>query len=73
VVVGQKLPANFYFLTGDKTPASAAGRYVSSSKGADVGAVLRGGDLAERPAIPVFREPKLLLSAPSPPRRSAPD
>ena len=26
--------------------------------------MLRGGDLAERPAIPVFREPKLLLSAP---------
>jgi hypothetical protein len=64
VVVGQKLPANFYFLAGDKTPASAAGRYVSSPKGAEVGAVLRRTDLADRPALPVFQQSKFLLSAP---------
>ena len=64
VVVGQKLPANFYFLAGDKTPASAAGRYVSSPKGAEVGAVLRRADLPDRPVLPVFRQSKFLLSAP---------
>jgi hypothetical protein len=63
-VVGQKLPANFYFLAGDKTPSNAAGRYVASPKGAEVGAVLRRGDLADRPAIPVFQQSKFLLSAP---------
>lgn len=63
-VVGQKLPANFYFLSGDNALANAAGRYVASPRGAEVGAVLRHGDLADRPAIPIFREPKFLLSAP---------
>jgi hypothetical protein len=64
VVVGQKLPANFYFLARDKTAANAAGSYVASPKGAKVGAVLRRGDLADRPGIPVFRQSKFLLSAP---------
>jgi hypothetical protein len=64
VVVGQKLPANFYFLAGDKTPANVAKRYVASPKGVEVGAVLRRGDLADRPAIPVFTQSKFLLSAP---------
>jgi hypothetical protein len=64
VVVGQKLPTNFYFLGGDKTPAGAAGRYVSSPKGAEVGAVLRRADFADRPAVPVLRQSKFLMSAP---------
>jgi hypothetical protein len=63
-VVGQKLPANFYFLAGDKTPANAAGHYVASPKGAEVGAVLHRNDLADRPAIAIFRQSKFLLSAP---------
>lgn len=63
VVVGQKLPANFYFLAGDTTPGTAAGRYVASPQGAEVGKVLRRGDLADRPALPVFRQFKVVLSA----------
>jgi hypothetical protein len=63
VVVGQKLPANFYFLAGDTTSATAAGRYVASPQGMAAGKEIHRGDLADRPTLPVFRQSKLLLSA----------
>jgi hypothetical protein len=64
VVIGQKLPANFYFLPGDKALRTSAGRYVASLSGAAVGTVLGSHQLTDRAAIPLFHEPKFLLSAP---------
>jgi hypothetical protein len=63
-VVGKLLPANFYFPAGDKSLTSPVGRYVASSRGAKVGAILKGADLSDRPALPLFHSPALLLSAP---------
>jgi hypothetical protein len=63
-VVGKSLPANFYFLAGDKSVMNPVGRYVASSEGAKVGAVLKGADLSNRPALPLFHSPAILLSAP---------
>jgi hypothetical protein len=63
-IVGKSLPANYYFAPGDKSLGSAAGRYVASPAGAKVGAVLRGADLSDRPALPLFRSPTFLVSAP---------
>jgi hypothetical protein len=64
MVVGQKLPANFYFLRGETALQTSAGRYVASSDGAAVGTLLGNRQLSDRPAIPLLHESKFLLSAP---------
>ena len=55
------LPMNTLVMSGDSAHPGLTGRYVVTPKGVPQGAVLRGGDLADRPTLPAAPPARLLL------------